>query len=290
VKFAGFSFIRNAITYDYPIREAITSILPLCDAFYVAVGSSDDDTRSLIESINDSKIKIIDTTWDDSLRKGGEVLAVETNKAFNAIPEDYDWCFYIQGDEVFHEDGLDVVKKACKQWKDNPKVEGFVINYHHFYGSYDFIGNSRKWYRKEVRIIRNDKSIYSFRDAQGFQTQNRPLKVKPIDVWMHHYGWVKHPKFQQAKQQNFNKLWHSDNWVDNHVSKVEEFDYSEIDSLSIFEGSHPRVMQDRVRKVNWKFSFDPTQKRLSFKNKLLQRIENISGWRIGEYKNYRILK
>ena len=94
MKIAGFTIIRNAIKYDYPVVEAITSILILCDEFYVGVGKSDDDTRNLISSINSEKIKIIDTVWDDNLRQGGAVLAIETNKVFDAIPNDFDWCFY----------------------------------------------------------------------------------------------------------------------------------------------------------------------------------------------------
>ena len=61
MKVSGFTFIRNAIIYDYPVVESIKSILPLCDEFIVAVGNSEDQTRLLIESISDSKIKIIDT-------------------------------------------------------------------------------------------------------------------------------------------------------------------------------------------------------------------------------------
>ena len=44
MKVTGFSFVRNAIKFDYPVFEAITSILPLCDEFVVAVGKSEDDT------------------------------------------------------------------------------------------------------------------------------------------------------------------------------------------------------------------------------------------------------
>lgn len=290
MKLAGFSFIRNAITYDYPIREAILSILPICDKFYIAVGQSDDETRELVESIDTDKIVIIDTVWDDSLREGGVVLAKETDKAFQAIPDEFDWCFYIQGDEVFHEAGLAKVKAACEQNVSDERVQGFVMNYNHFYGSYDYIGDSKQWYRREVRIIRNDKSIYSFRDAQGFQRNGKPLKVVYLDVWMHHYGWVKHPKFQQAKQENFNKLWHSDDWVEKNVEALDEFDYSNIDSVKKFNGTHPEVMKARIDKVNWHFSFDPTQKKLKAKAKFLLFVQKHTGWRIGEYRNYRIIK
>jgi hypothetical protein len=96
MKVSGFTFIRNALKYDYPIVEAILSILPICDEFIVAVGNSDDDTLALIQMIDSKKIKIIQTVWDDSLRANGEVLAIETNKAFKAISPDSDWAFYIQ--------------------------------------------------------------------------------------------------------------------------------------------------------------------------------------------------
>ena len=84
MKVTGFSFVRNAIKFDYPIVEAITSVLPLCDEFIIAVGNSEDDTLNLIKSIDSPKIKIIETLWDDSLREGGRVLALETDKAFTA--------------------------------------------------------------------------------------------------------------------------------------------------------------------------------------------------------------
>ncbi|HET6991129.1 MAG TPA: glycosyltransferase family 2 protein, partial [Bacteroidia bacterium] len=90
---SGFTIVRNAIKYDYPIVEAINSILPLCNEVIVAVGKSEDETLQLIKSINDPKIKIIETVWDDSLREGGKVLADETNKAYDAISEKADWCF-----------------------------------------------------------------------------------------------------------------------------------------------------------------------------------------------------
>ncbi|PKP45195.1 MAG: glycosyl transferase [Bacteroidetes bacterium HGW-Bacteroidetes-11] len=288
MKVSGFTFIRNAIKYDYPVVEAITSVLPLCDEFVVAVGNSDDNTRGLIESIGSPKIRITDTVWDDTLREGGRVLAVETDKAFDALSADSDWAIYIQGDEVLHEQYLDTLREAMQQWKDHPEVEGLLLNYLHFYGSYDFTGDSRRWYRREVRVIRNDKSIRSYRDAQGFRKNNKPLKVKPVNATMHHYGWVKPPEFQQAKQEYFHKLWHNDEWVEKKVPKADAFDYSSIDSLAKFTGTHPAVIQPRINRQNWQFTFDPTKKKLPFKSRLLHGIEALTGWRIGEYRNYKV--
>ena len=66
MKFTVFTFIRNAVKFDYPVVEAIRSILPLCDDFVVAVGNSDDGTGELIQSVDRQKVTIVKTTWDDS--------------------------------------------------------------------------------------------------------------------------------------------------------------------------------------------------------------------------------
>lgn len=290
MKVTGFSFIRNAIKFDYPIIESIQSILPVCDEFIVAVGNSEDETKELILKIDSPKIKIIDTIWNDNLREGGRVLALETDKAFQEISEDTDWCFYIQGDEVVHEKYHENILSSMKRWKDDKKIEGLLFGYNHFYGSYDYIADSRQWYKNEVRIIRKDNEIYSFRDAQGFQKNGRPLRVKHSGGKIFHYGWVKHPKFQQQKQLNFNKLWHDDKWMDKNVKKVDEFDYTNIDSVERFNETHPKVMNNRIQALNWEFSIDPTQKRLSFKNKILRWLKKYLGLTIGEYRNYRLIK
>jgi glycosyltransferase involved in cell wall biosynthesis len=290
MKVSGFTFIRNAIRYDYPILEAIQSILPVCDEVVVAVGNSDDDTLGLIRSIPSPKIRIIETVWDDSLREGGRVLAVETDKAFAAISPDSDWAFYIQGDEVVHEQYHGAIRKAMETYKDDRRVEGLLFDYVHFYGSYDYVGESSRWYRREIRIIRNDRNIFSYRDAQGFRkTPNEKLQVKRIPASVYHYGWVKEPKAMQGKQKSFNKYWHDDQWMEKNVADVESFDYSGIDALKKFAGTHPAVMQKRIAVMNWKFTHDVSRKRLSLKEQFKSFVEKLTGHRLWEYRNYRIV-
>ncbi|UCH14536.1 MAG: hypothetical protein JSV22_00870 [Bacteroidales bacterium] len=290
MKVTGFTFIRNAIKYDYPIVESINSILPVCDDFIVAVGKSDDDTLDLIKNIDKKKIKIIETVWDDSLREGGRVLAVETDKAFNEVPVDSDWAFYIQGDEVVHEKYLETIEKEMLRWKDNEHIDGLLFKYLHFYGSYDYIGESYRWYRREIRIVRPVKTIYSYRDAQGFRkNNNEKLSVKLIDAFIYHYGWVKEPKAMQGKQQTFHKYWHNDEWIEQNVAKADEFDYSNIDALSLFTDSHPMVMEERIKNKNWQFDYDISFNNFKTKDKFKRFFEKITGYRIGEYRNYKII-
>ena len=292
MKVAGFTFIRNAVKNDYPIVEAITSILSLCDEFIVAVGNCDDDTRNLIVGINSPKIKIIDTVWNDDLREGGKVFALETDKAFAAISKDVDWAFYIQGDECVHEKYLPIIKAEMETTFSNPRVEGLLFKYLHFYGSYDYVGQSRRWYRREIRIIKRNVKVQSYRDAQGFRIDNRKINVKLIDAYIYHYGWVKPPEGLKNKLVNFNQFYQTPEWIETNLPKTFEFDYSNADRLVYFDGTHPKAILKRIETSNWKFTIDPTSlnKKMSLRRKVLQKVEDLTGWRVSEYRNYKIVK
>lgn len=285
---SGFTFIRNAVKFDYPVVESIRSLLPLVDELVVVAGNSDDDTEQLIRSIGDPRIRIIPSVWDDTLREGGRVLALETDKALRAVNRAADWCIYLQADEIIHEQDYSLIRQSMISHLDDPRVQGLLFNYVHFYGSYAYVGNSRRWYRNEIRIVRNDSHIHSFRDAQGFRVNGKILRVKETGARIFHYGWVKDPLHQLEKQKSFNRFWHSDEKVGNMVVDA-PFDYSVIDSLDLFSGSHPSVMHNRVNKQNWNFEFDVSQKKFSFKDRILWEIEKATGKRLFEYRNYKLI-
>jgi hypothetical protein len=290
MKVCGFTIIRNAIKYGYPVLESIKSILPICDQMIVAVGNSDDDTLELIKSIGSEKIVIIETVWDDTIRKGGRVLAKETDKAFDAIPDDFDWCFYIQADEVVHEKYHSVIKSEMENCMDKPEVEGLLFNYLHFWGTYDYIGVGRAWYRREIRVIRNNKKIRSYRDAQGFRLDNKRLIVRHIDAYIYHYGWVRPPETIKSKMRNFNTLYFTGGKLEEKLDKLTHFDYSAIEEVSVFNDTHPKVMEELVNRLNWHVQFDEKKIKISFKDSLLYWFEKNFGYRLFEYKNYRIIQ
>lgn len=291
MKVSGFAIARNVVKADYPIGEALKSIAPLCDEIIVAVGNSDDQTRDYILGLGLKQLKIIDTVWDDELREGGRVLADETNKALSATDPKSDWCFYIQADECIHEDDIERISTSMSEYVNNESVDALLFDYRHFYGSYDYIGDSRKWYRKEIRIIRQGRGIKSWKDAQGFRSKNNEkLRVASTGARIFHYGWVKHPKHQQIKQKQFHRLWHDDSKLEKMVTNKKEFDYSTIDSLQKFQETHPQLMKERINAQNWKFDFDPSRKNFTLKTWFLYYFEKITGIRIGEYKNYKLIK
>lgn len=285
---SGFTFVKNGVLLDYPFIESIKSILPICDEVVVAVGKSDDNTREKILELNEPKIRIIDTVWDPELRSGGQVLAQQTNIALDHIKGD--WGFYIQGDEVVHEKFLPAIKKAANEYLSDPEVEGLLFSYRHFYGSYDYVGLSRDWYRHEVRMVRNLPYIRSYKDAMGFRTDtHKKLKVKMIQAEMYHYGWVRSPQAQQKKKELVSPLWHDDNWMEQNVDENDRFRYNRREWLDKFEGTHPAVMINRIKEMNWKFPYDPTKVKIPLKERLSFWVERNTGIRVGEYTNYRLI-
>ncbi len=287
MKVCGFTIIRNAIKYDYPVVEAIQSVLPLCDKFIVLIGNSEDETEALIKGIISDKIEIHYSVWDDTLREGGKVLAVETNKAFDLIDQTFDWAIYIQSDEAIHERYHEAIKQSLLNYKSNDKVNGLLLKYLHFYGSYDYVGTSRKWYRNEIRIIKNDKRIRSFRDAQGFRINDRKLNVVPVEAFVYHYGWVKDPLIQARKHKDFNKLWHDDAYVASIAKEI--YNYSDIDALALFQESHPEVMKELKEKIGIltaRRSLRVQELKISF----FTGLNHCTGKRLFEYRNYTILK
>lgn len=292
MKVCGFTFIRNAVKFDFPVVEAITSVLPLCDHFIVAVGKSDDNTCELIANIAPDKIAIIDTEWDEDLKAGGIVYAVETDKAFDAIPRDYDWCFYIQGDEAIHEKFHDDVRRAMLDNLYRKEVEGLLFGYRHFYGTYDYTGVSRRWYRNEIRVIRNDKSIRSYRDAQGFRKNGRKLNVVAANAEIYHYGWVRPPVHMQRKVNEVRRYYDgaSVSSPDAEAGNA-GFDYSDnYDALAPFTGTHPKVMTDRIKRLNWPVQVDCNKTNMKLRYRLLHFIEKYTGKRLFEYRNYKLLR
>lgn len=288
MKVCGFTFVRNGVKFEFPFRQAILSILPVCDEVYVAVGKSDDDTLNAVRSLG-PKIKIIETVWDESLKKGGVVLANETDKAFRAIPDDYDWAFYIQGDEIVHEKYLPIIKTAMEQWLHDKYVDGLLFKYLHFYGGYDYVGARHSWYRREIRVVRNNKAIYSYRDAQGFRKDNnKKLKVKLIDAYIYHYGWVRSPKVMQSKIVSNLSLYNNGKLL---TPKQEEYQYEDPEHPVIkFDGTHPEVMKELVANQNWTYRPNSKIKYASLKDWVKKNVAKWTGWIPGEYRNYKIIK
>jgi glycosyltransferase involved in cell wall biosynthesis len=193
-------------------------------------------------------VRIVDAVWDDARRQ--EIYADLTNVALDACTGD--WCLYIQADEALHEDDLPALRARCEELLDDRRVEGLLFDYLHFFGDYRHVQDGQGWYQREIRVIRRGIGVRSVRDAQSFRfPDQRRITVARARARVFHYGWVRHPRFMQAKVREFWSHRKSPEEVEAAYGGREEFDYGPLGRLPAWEGSHPAVMADRIAGMDW---------------------------------------
>jgi glycosyltransferase involved in cell wall biosynthesis len=253
MKISAFSICRNAVKFDYPIVEVIRSALPLVDEFVVNIGQSDDGTRHRIASMGSEKIQIVDSVWDDTMKKDGLLFSHQTNIALARCSGD--WALYLQADEVLHERDYEAIHASLRRELSNPAVLGFTFRYLHFYGDYR---SCNPWfYHRAVRIIRNDGQVESCGDAVGFwlKTDRGYLqsvhkgRLRPSGGTIYHYGWVKPARVLLEKFRYQVARHHGDQPGPEQARMLAQhaYEFEEYDIMKNFTGRHPAVMGDRVR-------------------------------------------
>ncbi len=290
MKISGFTFIRNGIQLGYPFIQSIRSLLPLCDEIIVNVPRSTDATLEAVRAIGDARIKIIETDWDESMRKGGLILSHHTNLALDQCTGD--WCVYIQGDEVLHEDTAALMRTSMDEELKTPAVQGLLVDYTHFYGDYWTQTCGFGWYYKEVRVIRRNSQIRSRGDAQGFRAvDGRKLTVKKSGGHYLHYGHARHPNLARKRAESFAKLWHDDETIKKFQPRPANY-YDDDQKVKSFTGTHPAEMRDTVAAADWRYrSRNPL---IRFKKKYFWEdvallVNKATGLEIGVHKNYRLI-
>jgi len=286
MKVSAFTFIKNGQILGYPFIQSIQSILPIVDEFVINVGQSEDDTLALIQSINDPKIRIIQSTWNDNMHDRGYVYGQQKMIAqFNCTG---DWAFYIEGDEVYHEDDLDKIRASMQTHVDNPEVEALVFDFYHFYGNANSYLDSPGWYRSEARIIKNSIRSYApdglFWLVLGSNKKGRYPKAKHTGARCYHYGWVRSEEQMNLKSQKVQQYW---------GGEPAKIDYSQMERSIIkeFSGTHPKIVQDWLPKDKGVYQTDPNYKptKKQKKHRLMLKLEEWFNLELSK-KHYKLIK
>lgn len=283
---SGFTLVRNAVKLDYPFRESVLSVLPLCDEIVINVGDSNDGTLEICESLVSQypgKIRLIHSVWERRGQEGGYQLRHQTEQALQKCTGD--WCLYIQADEVLHEDDHLRIRQAITAADSDLAIDGIVFDYLHFYGNYRTVATGRIWYRREVRAFKNHRGILPFRDAQGFRKSGKKLVVLPANASVFHYGHVRTCSGLQVKSQEMTQWWGKP-----PETRAEQLIPYRHFGLKVFRKTHPSWMKVRVAK-NDEF-IDPFKRprkwdKNEFKNLINLIFETVFRYRIGEFRNYR---
>jgi glycosyltransferase involved in cell wall biosynthesis len=237
MKVSGFTFIRSGNILAYPFVQSIQSALPICDEFVVAVGPSDDDTLQMLQAINDPKLRIIETTWNEKMTDRGFVYGQQKMIAqFNCSG---DWAFYLEGDEILHENELPLIQETMQRYLQDDRVEAIAFDYYHFYGSPEWI--TLAGYRQAPRIIRNTlRSIAP--DGLFFVVMDKnkrgryPRAVVVPGAHIYHYGNVRSATFMNEKIKRVAKYW-------GHPPVKFSYDAVDPEELVRFSGTHPQIIK-----------------------------------------------
>jgi hypothetical protein len=286
VKISGFTIVRNAIKLDFPVEASIRSILPVCDEVVVNVGRSEDETLDLVRSIADSRIRVIETEWDMTRRN--TVLGAETLRAMRACT--HPWGIYIQADEVLGEQSAEQLAAAIQAHDGDPKVEGLLVRYLHFYGGFQTVATHRRWYRREVRAVRLDPGldIRPYQGAQGFRVgpDHRRIRARLTGAQMFHYGWAR-PAQALREKRELGKTMYPWRNADERLPLL-----AWIPGIRPFQGAHPSVAREWIeqRLEDPERVIAPRKFRWHHVRYYISGwIERLTGVRVFEFRNYTIV-
>lgn len=294
-KISGFSLVRNGVKFDYPFLESLRSILPLVDELILNVGVGEDETLTVAQEFQKNegagKVKVFESVWplnDPEKKKSGLILSEQTNLALDRCT--YDWCFYIQADEVIHEDDSTLIKNAVAE-ATRIGAEAVVFHYQHFYGSFNVIQETRSAYRREMRIIRKSSGARSVGDAQSFRKPDgSKLTALLSKARIFHYGWVRTPDAMKEKTMFMDQLYHGENKPNSTQPHTgTNFRYKRFWGLREYTGAHPRVMEKRIREKGWNWDLKNSPFVFTagdLKKVALDCFERVTGVRLFEFKNY----
>jgi len=291
MRISGFTFIRNGNVLGYPFVPSIRSLLPLCDEVIVNVPRSTDGTLESVRAIGDPKIRILESDWDDAEKVGDPIMRRHTDLPLAECSGD--WCVYIQGDEVLHEETIPVMRESLGRELPNAPVQGLLVDYTHFYGSFWTQVYSFGWYYKEVRVVRRDAGIRAWGGAQGFRTTDgQKLRVKDSGGRYFHYGFASEPSQARVRKVNLSTLY-GDAKTTNEVAVRPARFYADDQKVRPFTGSHPAVMRDIAAAATWTYqSRNPLIRfrREYFWEDVAMIIKRYTGITLGVHKNYRLIK
>jgi glycosyltransferase involved in cell wall biosynthesis len=291
LKVSGFTFLRNGQRLGYPFVASIRSILPVVDEFVIALGPCDDDTEKMVRAIGDPKIRIIPTQWNENLRSDYSVkgFVYGQQKSIALFNCTGDWAFYLEADEVLHENDLPKIRAAMEKYLRDERVEALAFDYLHFYGNKNTIAWSPGWYRSEVRILRNTIPAWSseslFFNVVVNHKKSRHPRAAHAGATIFHYGWVRSEAQMNLKSASVLKFWNN--------RTLAPVNYSQVDAaaLKLFSGRHPQAVQDWLPVAEGIFPADPNYRPTARekKHRRMLWLEKLLGVQFSK-KHYRLVR
>ena len=258
---AGFSYIYNAVKFDIPFVESIKSVIDVVDQFVLTECYSQDETWDLclqLEAKYPDKVKLLRRPWVKHFTEIAELA----NWTMNHIDPKIRYAMELQSDEVVHEKDLDKLAYVPKLM-NNLHKHAARWKYQHFLASPEIVFSFI--YSTVVRIADRTSKWKIIGDGVQFAIDGKFCPEEDVlttDIEIFHYGKMKAPKNAWEKEWDFQNLFKDVGFPDPRMMQMKEklgtayCDYVYLfeetikkkdSGISRFTGTHPAVMQERIK-------------------------------------------
>lgn len=240
---AGIVCVRNGDSLDYCWREAVASLLPICDEIILSDCDSTDGTSQAMDilSSSDPRIKICNYLWTNPVGEPGWWPAWMNYARHHARSE---WICFLDADEVLHEESQAEVRSAadagralfCHRlnfWRDAQHLipEGHCIGHKVLR-----VGPQNLWMPTDVG------------DAKGRDLELASM-AQESSVKIMHYGFLRKREAFFVKNREVSRILIGN--TDARVDQAEKFEGNWMtmpgindwqNNLTEYRGSHPSVI------------------------------------------------
>lgn len=253
MKLGGGICIRNGNVLDYCWREAVQSLLGVCDVVSVSDGESDDGTQQELRAWAEQDPRLILNVhpWTDP--KGTNQWWPDwMNYNRQHCPADY--FVHLDADEVLHEEDYERIRKLAET--GNP---WYCRRYNFWHDPRHLIPEGKCCGSRVLRLARSQDPIPS--DYPYGPAEATCIRALDSDIGIYHYGFLCERSAFFRKAREVQRIW--TNSFDPRLEQAEAFEgnWSAMpgvtgweNKLDEFTGTHPKVVHQWLKNRHYELA------------------------------------
>lgn len=242
---SGYIPVRNAKNLDYCLREAVESLLPVCDQVVIADGESDDGTKDTIFDlwVNEPKIRWVTYPWPNPVNQPDFFVRWIQ---FARQHLEYDMQLELDADEVLDPISHDKIREiVARKGSANFKRLNFWKNAQHL------APHNRCCGTMVARLAPSHLYMPSDEPNPAVEPNARTYAETIPGLQIFHYGFLRNPDAFVRKSREVQNMFFGS--VDSRITEMadqgkrwDDREYFDI-PLQAYRGTHPLVAHKWLR-------------------------------------------
>ncbi len=237
----GTLILRDGDKWDYPWRQAVKSILPVCSEVVICDGGSTDGTLEAVREWMKQEPKLRLVEWPCP-PPSADWLMDWWNYAREHLTTP--WHFFITADECLHEDSYDEVLRFVER---HPGRSALCHTRNFWFNPQRLIPHGHCCGYLGYRLT--PQHMWMPADHPHAKSVATEAVGVTTDIEVYHYNWMRKESAYLEKEKNLQRLWSGVS--DPRLEGVELSDWKRLDFFSdpliSFTKPHPRVMWDWLK-------------------------------------------